>query len=58
MSRLRAGLALLALSGAGCATVLPNTAQVIAPATFADVAVGLAADAEMLLQITLIFVGI
>lgn len=43
---------------AGCATVLPNTAAAIAPATFTDVAVGLTADVEMLLQLTLLFVGI
>jgi PBP1b-binding outer membrane lipoprotein LpoB len=60
MSRLRTAgaVALLALSCAGCATVLPNTAQAIAPADFTDVGLALAADIEQWVQLALIFAGI
>ena len=51
-----AALALL-LCG-GCASVLPNTAAAIAPATIPDMLVGLGADVENLLSYLMILLGI
>jgi hypothetical protein len=57
--RNRKSLAVLALLlCGGCASVLPNTAAAIAPATIPDMLVGLGADVENLLSYLMILLGI
>ncbi len=41
-----------------CASIMPNTARTIAPATFTDLTVSIAADVEQWFQVALIFLGI
>lgn len=42
----------------GCASLLPNTATAIAPATFDDLLLGFSADMEQLAAYLSIFLGI
>ena len=51
-----APLALLAL--AGCSTVMPNTAAAIAPNTFSDLTLGIAADVESWISWLSLLLGI
>jgi len=56
-SRSKYAVLALLLCG-GCASVLPNTAAAIAPATIPDMLVGLGADVENLLSYLMILLGI
>lgn len=49
-------LGLLCLGG--CASIMPNAAAAIAPATFGDLALGIAADVENWIQYLMLFLGI
>ena len=42
----------------GCASMLPNTAEAIAPATIPDMMIGLGADVENLLSYLMLLLGI
>lgn len=50
--------ALLLLACSGCSTIMPNTAAAIAPNTFTDLWIGIAADVESLVQYVVLFLGI
>jgi hypothetical protein len=59
MPKRNRNLAMLAfLLCGGCASVLPNTAAAIAPATIPDMLTGLGADLESLLSYLMIFLGL
>lgn len=51
-------LALVALLLMSCSTIMPNTAEAIAPNTFSDLALGIAADVESWISYLSLLLGL